>query len=161
MTEQQQQQPDIPAPPVNAAEASARLDVLAADKAWGKRLAAGDAVATKEFNSLTTMVADDGDKVAVAMSGQLPPGANGEIRELAGTASMLREVGIKDEIIKDVLAGTHTVTKAEYDATVRWKADHMSDPVWVKSYLGGSAEARRQAVLADIILSSNIKSEAA
>jgi hypothetical protein len=86
------QQPGAPgspaAPPATATEASARLTALSGDKAWSGKLLSGDLSATKEFNDLTTMVAEGGDGVAVAMSGVLPPAANGEMREMAGLADM-------------------------------------------------------------------------
>ena len=85
MSEAQQGAPGSPpAPPATATEASARLTALSGDKAWSGRLLSGDLTATKEFNDLTTMVAESGDGVAVAMSGVLPPAAFWYARVRAG-----------------------------------------------------------------------------
>jgi hypothetical protein len=145
-----------PAPPATATEASARLTALSGDKAWSGKLLSGDLAATKEFNDLTTMVAESGDGVAVAMSGVLPPAANGEMREMAGTAEFLRDVGIRDEVVRETLAGAE-VTQAEFDATKRWHDQHMRDQEFTKKWLAGDPEAARQMTLAHIILGSNIK----
>lgn len=102
------------------------------------------------------MVAEGGDKIDIAMLGQLPAGANGEIRELAGTAEFLRDVGIRDEVVRATLAGAE-VTQAEFDATKRWHDQHMRDQEFTKKWLSGDPEAARQMTLAHIILGSNIK----
>jgi hypothetical protein len=157
MSEQQDAGTGSPsAPPANATEASSRLAALSSDKAWSGKLLSGDTSATKEFNSLTAMVAEAGDSIDVAMSGQLPPGANGDIRELAGTAEFLRDVGVRDEVVRETLAGA-PVTREEFNATKRWHDQHMRDQEFTKKWLAGDPEAARQMTLAHIILSSEIK----
>jgi hypothetical protein len=151
-----QQQDAPPAPPANATEASSRLAALSADKAWSGKLLSGDTSATKEFNSLTTMVAEGGDGVAVAMSGVLPPAANGEMREMAGLTEFLRDTGITDDVIRQTLSG-HEVTQAEFDATKRWHDQHMRDKEFTKKWLAGDPEAAKQMTLAHIILGSSVK----
>jgi hypothetical protein len=148
------------APPANATEASARLTALSGDKAWSGKLLSGDLTATKEFNDLTTMVAEGGDGVAVAMSGVLPPAANGEMREMAGLTEFLRDIGIRDEVIRETLSGG-TVSQAEFEATKRWHDQHMRDQEFTKKWLAGDPEAAKQMTLAHIILSSEIKQAAA
>lgn len=153
MTDQQQ----LPAPPANLTEASARLSELGADRAWGKRLLSGDVAAAKEFDELTTMVAEGGDKVAIAMSGALPAGADGEMREMAGTSEMLRELGIRDDVIKQTLAGQE-VTAAEYKATKVWLDQQIASREFAKKLSEGDPETRQKFMLANIVLSSGIKS---
>jgi hypothetical protein len=145
-----------PAPPATASEASARLDALGADRAWAQKFYSGDIAARQEFERLNVMVAEGGDKIDIAMLGQLPPGANGEIRELAGTAEFLRDVGIRDEVIRETLAGQE-VTQAEHDATKRWLDQHTRDKEYTKKWLSGDPEVAKQMTLAHIILGSNIK----
>jgi hypothetical protein len=152
-----QQQGSPPAPPANAAEASARLDVLAADKSWYERFTNGDQGTLQEFQKLTTMIADDGDKVAVAMSGQLPPGANGEIRELAGTAEMLKNLGIRSEVIRETLSADVEVSQEEHDKTRIWLDQQLASREWIKKFQDGDPEARQKFMLANIVLSSSIK----
>ncbi len=95
----------------------------------------------------------------MAMAGVLQPGVlqTSDHMELMGGAQALRALGIQDGIIKDVLTDSHAVTKAEYEATKQWKADHMSNPEWVKLYMGGDNEARRKMALVSIILTGGIK----
>jgi hypothetical protein len=153
----QQGAPGSPAaPPANATEAGARLTALSGDKAWSGRLLSGDLTATKEFSDLTTMVAEGGDGVAVAMSGVLPPAANGEMREMAGLTEFLRDTGITDDVIRQTLSG-HEVTQAEYDATKRWHDQHMRDQKFTKEWLAGDPEAARLMTLAHLILASGVK----
>jgi hypothetical protein len=160
MSEQQGTPGSPPAPPATATEASARLTALSGDKAWSGKLLSGDLSATKEFNDLTTMVAEGGDGVAVAMSGVLPPAANGEMREMAGLTEFLRDIGIRDEVIRETLSGGK-VTQAEFDATKRWHDQRMRDQEFTKKWLAGSPEEAKQMTLAHIILSSEIKQAAA
>jgi hypothetical protein len=77
--------------------------------------------------------------------------------QLMGGAEALRSLGVRDEIIKDVLTDNQTVTKAEYEATKQWKSDSMSNPEFVKLYLGGDNEARRKMTLANIILTGGLR----
>lgn len=76
---------------------------------------------------------------------------------MVGIASALQEIGIADQITREVLAGTHKVTQAEFDMTKQWKTDRMRDKDWVDQYLSGDREARRKMALANLILSGGIK----
>lgn len=94
-----------------------------------------------------------------AMAGEFLDGViqpSGHLVQI-GVASHLREIGIREEIIKDVVGGTHAVSKEEYAATERWKAERMRDPEWVKRYLAGEGEPKEKMMLADIILSGGVK----
>jgi len=152
--------PALPAPPANAGEAQNRLDALTADKAWSEKLLSGDAATTKEFHDLATMVADGGDHVERALAGNLPDVPDSKIKTMNGTVAMLRELGIRDEVIRQTLED-HEVTQAEYDATLAWQTRAMKDQFWVKAYLEGDPDAARQMMLATIVLSSTVKREAA
>ena len=95
------------------------------------------------------------------MSGVLPDGIiqdSGQV-EMAGATAMMREIGVKDEVTKEFLAG-HTTTKAWYDATARLKADRMSNPDWVKKLNSGDVETRRQFREMNIVLTGGIKENA-
>jgi hypothetical protein len=84
-----------------------------------------------------------------------------EYVEMRGAAAMFSELGIRSEIIKDVLAGTHKVTKEEYQATERWKADRLRDAAWTAKYMSGDREEQRRMTLANIILTGGIRDEKA
>jgi hypothetical protein len=154
--------PAAPAPPANPAEAEARLTSLKADSGWAGRLISGDVHVAKEYRELSAMVAGGRDEVAIAMAGSILPEMmpTAELTLMAGTAQMLREIGIPDPAIKQTLSN-HEVTQAEHDATVAWKSRMLKDPVFVKAYLANEAEPRQKMALAAIILSSNIRRAAA
>ena len=149
----------LPAPPANAQEARTQLDALISDTARGALLLNGDAATTKQFNSLMAMVSEGGDHVDRAMSGALPDVPDSDLKTMAGTADMLAALGIRPEVIRDTLE-MRAVTQIEHDATKAWQARSMKDQVWVKAWLEGDPDAARQMMLASIILSSPIKSEA-
>jgi hypothetical protein len=147
-----------PAPPANATEARARLDALIADKARGAKLVAGDAEVTREYRELRAKAdnPDPADTVAAAMSGNLGEMPDSSVKMMAETAGMLREIGIREEVIADTLRG-HEVSPNEYKLVEAWKARQMKDPVFVKAYLSGDPEARQKMTLAAIVLSGSIK----
>jgi hypothetical protein len=148
-----------PAPPANVQEARTRLAALVADKERGAKLFAGDVETNRDYSQLTAMAArDDDSTVAAAMAGNLGDLPDSTVRMMAGTAGMLREIGIKEGIIEQVLKG-HEVTAEEYKLTEAWKARQMKDPVFVKAYLSGEVEPREKMTLANIILSGGIKGQ--
>jgi hypothetical protein len=148
-----------PAPPANAQEARTRLDAFVADNGKGAKLLAGDVETNREFSELTAMAAgDDASTVAAAMAGNLGDMPNSSVKIMAETAGMLREIGIREEIIEQTLKG-HEVSAEEYKLVEAWKARQMKDPVFVKSYLSGDPEAREKMTLASVILSGGIKGQ--
>jgi hypothetical protein len=157
MTDDVQQQPGPPpAPPANATEARTRLDALIADKDRGAKLLAGDAEANREFRDLSSMAANaDASTIAQAMSGEIGEFPDSKVKMMSETAGMLREIGVNEKIIEETLRG-HEVSPDEYKLAEAWKARQMKDPVFVKAYLSGDAEARQKMTLAAIILSGGI-----
>jgi hypothetical protein len=148
-----------PAPPSNVQEARTQLAALVADKERGAKLFAGDVETNRQFSQLTAIASrDDDSTVAAAMAGKLGDMPDSTARIMAGTADMLREIGIKEAIIEQVLQG-HEVTAEEYKLTEAWKARQMKDPVFVKAYLSGEVEPREKMTLANIILSGGIKGQ--
>jgi hypothetical protein len=150
---------DGTAQPANAIEARTALDSRMADPSWGAKVFAGDPDANRELRELTSKAAGSDDStIAVAMSGKPGEMPDTETRIMQGAAGMLREIGIKEGIIEQVLQG-HKVTAEEYRLTEAWKARHMKDPVFVKAYLSGETEPREKMTLANIILSGGIKGQ--
>jgi hypothetical protein len=166
MTDQAQPQlgaPVVPpAPPSTPAEAVTRLEQLKGDPAWRDQFLAGNGPQKAEFHTLTAMIAG-GDSIDKAMAGVPLDGPLQPSSHLTniGVANTLREIGIRDEIIKDVIAGTHKVTRAEFEMTERWKRDHVADKDWCDRYMNGGALEKREMTLANIILSGGIRSEGA
>jgi hypothetical protein len=147
-----------PAPPANAQEARVRLDALIADKARGAKLLAGDPATSKEYRDLQNMVANvnPNDVVAVAMSGNIGEMPDSDVRLMSNTADMLREIGIREEIIADTLRG-HEVTALEMKQVEAWRERAMRDQTFVKAWLSGDPEAGQKMVLSQIIVSGGVK----
>jgi hypothetical protein len=147
----------LPAPPANAAEARTRLDARIADKAFGAKVLAGDPAANREFRELSSMAANvDNNTIAAAMSGNIGEMPDSGVKQMAATASMLREIGVQEQIIEQTLKG-HEVTPEEYKLAEAWKVRQTKDPVFVKAFLSGDPEARQKMTLAAIILSGDVK----
>jgi hypothetical protein len=144
-------------PPATPAEASARLSTLTADKDWAGKLLAGHGETTKEFHQLSELVAK-GDNVDAAMAGVVPSLASGVIPDsglllMANVAADLRERGVSDGAIRELLSGQKAPPEAI--AAVRaWKAEHMGDAEWTAKYLKGDALAVKQMTLAQIVLTN-------
>jgi hypothetical protein len=159
---------DQPQIPETAAAAGERLANLQADKAWTGKLLAGDTAVKQEWNGLHERAArgDDQEKeaaslserVVAAMTGNLQSAPDSEAELMNVTAGLLRELGIRDEVVMQTLSG-HEVSRAEFDLVKNWKERTMRDPEFTKKYLSGDPDARQKMTLAAIVLSSNIKTE--
>jgi hypothetical protein len=150
--------------PATATEARAVLSARVADKEWGSRVFAGDIAANKELRQLTEKVAAGGDDVvAAAMSGALGAVPSSEQRQMAGTAEMFREWGIRDEITQQFLSGQQ-VTQQELELVKNWKILAMGDRSpggFVERYLAGDATAKQKMLIANSVLTNGAKEAAA
>jgi hypothetical protein len=154
--------------PETAAAASEKLATLQADKAWTGKLLAGDATVTQEWNGLHERAhrGDDeakeakslADRVTAAMTGDQRSLSDPEAKQMNSTAAMLRELGIRDEVVTQTLTG-RDVTQAEFEVVKNWQTRAMRDPEFTKRYLTGDPEACQKMTLAAIVLSSNVKTE--
>jgi hypothetical protein len=160
MSAEQQQQQTPPAAPTNSAQAGARLAECVADQAWGDRLLSGDAATTKEFHELSAMHANGTTDVESAMTGAIPDVPDSGLKTMAGTADMLRAIGIEPGPIRQLLEG-YEISQAEHDAVSALKGQLMRSAEFTKSYLAGEPEAVKKMTLCDIVLSSTIKTEKA
>lgn len=158
--EQQEQQTAPPAPaPTNAVEASARLDGLKSDTAWRDRFLAGDGPAVKEFGELHELIAK-ADPVEMAIAGIVPGGdmPDSTSKLLVETATWLRDIGVSTDVARQTLSA-HEVTQQEFEAVEAWKNQKMRSPEFTQRFLSGEPEEVKQMTLANIVLSSTIKSE--
>lgn len=148
-----------PAPPTTPAEAATRLDQSKSDPSWTESFLGGHPERVKEFHDWHELAAK-GDSVDLAMAGMYMEGGNtADHLTQMGTAAVFRELGIRDEITRDVLADKHTVTQAEYNATKVWKEDRFNDKEFVAKLMSGDREAKRKVMLANIILSGGVREE--
>jgi hypothetical protein len=79
---------------------------------------------------------------------------------MIAATNMLREIGISDPAIRQVLTD-YEVSAAEHAMTAKWKADHMRSQEWTAKFLAGDGDAVRDMTNANIVLSSRIKPAAA
>ena len=148
-----------PPAPTNAAEAATRINELTADVAWRDRYLAGGVTEKREITALQEAIhKGDNPDVDKAMAGVLDdaPFQRSGHMQMIGAAQMLREVGIRDEVIRETLTGKG-VTQAEHDAVARLKAERMRDHAWTKEFLAGNGEHKRDMMLMNIVLSSSVK----
>src|SRR5690348_492003 len=134
------------------------LDRRIADPSFNAKLLAGDAEARAEWQRLTVAAAD-ADPIEAAMTGALPDMPDGDLLVMKNTAEMLRELGISDGVVREVLSEA-TYTQAEHDATKIWLKQHEADEEWCAKLKAGDIEAKKQFMLASIILSSPIRKAA-
>jgi hypothetical protein len=145
-----------PTPPLVPADASARLAAFSADQALRDKLLAGDPYLAKEFHDLHKMI-DAGDKVDVAMSGQLPDLPDSELKMMADTAQMLRDKGFSPRAIRETL-DDKPATQADVDLATALKNQHMRSPEFIKQFLSGEPDSELRMWAANAILSKS-KSE--
>jgi hypothetical protein len=76
-------------------------------------------------------------------------------------AALLREDGIPEhDIARQVLSG-EPVSKAEFDAAKQAKQRLLGDQDFVRRYLSGDGEAKRQMALLNVVITRDIKETAA
>jgi hypothetical protein len=155
--------PPSPAPaPATAAEAATRLNELKSDVAWRDRYLGGGVTEAREITALQEMLnKSDNPDVDRAMAGLLddsPIQRSGHL-QMIGVAGWLRENGVRDEVVRQTLT-SHEVTQAEFDAVKNLKAERMKDHAWVKEFLAGNGQHKRDMTLMNIVLTSPIKAGA-
>jgi hypothetical protein len=143
------------APPATPAEAATRLAGLREDKSWAEKLLGKDAATLTEFHSLSKLISQGSD-IDRVMSGEpgLPDlGIDGKLSlaKVAGEIPSLRESGLSDDVIKELLSGRES-TPQELDAVKRFKAMRHSSKEWVDRYLKGDHEAVRESRLMSMVL---------
>jgi hypothetical protein len=151
--------PPAVATPSNATEARARLSQLASDKNWATAYLNGDTAARQEFDSVTKLISTGSD-ADMSLAGVLPeahvdfgPGAS--LRDQVATVPVLRQMGIGDDAIRQLLEDM-PVSQGEHQLAEQWRHQHMKDADWTKRWLAGEYVAAREMTLCNIILASEI-----
>ncbi len=151
------------APPATAAEARAVLDTRIADKSWGAKLIGGDVATNTEYRALRALVdsPDPTDKVELAMSGaDLGFLADSSIVQMTHVADMLRDAGFNELQVRETLSG-RPASQAEVDMANQWKAENLKSKEFQARLMSGEPDAVRQLLVANVILSSPKKADAA
>src|SRR5271166_1798287 len=143
--------PYVPAaPPANAAEAQAQLEKLSASPEWRAKVLSGDLGGPgKELRQITEALAK-ADPVDKALAGvPLDPAAiattSGQDAltpaHLAQVVSDLRDIGLRDEVIREAFTEGRTYTPEIMRAVRQRHADRMGDKEFVTKYLAGEPTA--------------------
>jgi hypothetical protein len=144
--------PEIPGTPT---EAATRLAERRADRSWGEKLISQDASTVAEFHALAKKASEGNDLDLMILAAPDMPDLNidGTLspKKIAGEIGSLRESGLSDDVIKELLTG-RTSTVAEVDAVKRFKAMRHSSKEWVDRYLAGDHDARRESMLMSMVL---------
>jgi hypothetical protein len=149
-----------PAAPTNAVEARGRLDTRIADKDFGAKVLSGDPNANREFRDLQKMAASEDDStITAAMSGNIGEMPDSSTRLMANTTDMLREIGFPEKAIHETLAGK-VPTPDDIQLAQSWKRQAMNSPEWVRRYLSGEPDARREMMAADVVITNGAHAKA-
>jgi hypothetical protein len=149
--------PPPTATPSTPREARQRLDALGRDVEWQQRHANGELAAKDEFVALTTMAASDKDPVAGLLRGEIPPNETrvgpgyATLREMASVVPGLREDGLTDEQISELL-NDKEFSPQEVEAVRKLQIELHGTPTWVAKLLSGDAGARREQLLMSMVL---------
>ena len=151
--------PPAPAVPGNAMEARARLTELSKDPNWSQRFLNSDLGARKEFDGLVSQI-EAGDDVELAMANLLPlgrvdSGPGAPLREQAAAVPKLREMGINDDTIRQLLSDA-PISAKEQQMVKHLHAQRFSDKEWVGKLMANNWDARREFTLMSIVLASTV-----
>jgi hypothetical protein len=155
--------PAAPANPTTPAEAKQRLDSLSRDATFRSKLLAGDDEATKQFNALTAMTAEDAAApVDLALAGVVPFGIETltaenplSTRQLATAAEAMRAQGLNEDCIKEALIGAKSSPEI-YRAALNRRAERLGDKEWVSRLLAGGFVENKEYVLLSSILAGEV-----
>jgi hypothetical protein len=157
-----------PAPPAeikSAADAVVARAALSKDPAFVQKYMTGDAGARRQMAALNALLAG-ADESLLARSGASPPegyvkepGVTAGWREMAAGAGALRELGISEAAIAQVLQD-QPEARVFHDMARQRKAERMGDADWLKRYLTGEFAERKEMTLINIILSGGVKEAA-
>ena len=147
-----------------AAEARLKLDALKTDPEWGRKYLAGDAATRKTFDELTVAIAAGGGGDAdLALLGHHPDGhidsGNGAtLRDMIAAVPELREAGVPDDVIKQVLED-RPVSGTERAMTEQLPRERMGNAEWRQALMSGDFAAKRENLLMSVILASRVEGE--
>jgi hypothetical protein len=145
------------------AEARAKLEALKADPEFGKRFLAGDAATRQAFDYLTAAIAAGGNEADLALAGVLPSnhvdgGDGAPLRDMIAAVPELREAGIPDDVIRQVLED-RPVSSAERVMTEQLLRERTGNAEWRQKLMSGDYAIKRENLLMSVILASRIEGE--
>jgi hypothetical protein len=144
-----------PAPlvPSNAREAAERLAQLSADPAWAKRYMEGNLEARDEFKALTEMVANAPDVDPVSQPFQTTIGQDVKRSDVLSAAADLRALWRDSDnceaAIAEILNPDVQLDPGFVQDMRDWKADLLSDPLFVQALFNGDRLATARLKICD------------
>jgi hypothetical protein len=152
------------ATPTTPAEAKARLAALSKDPKWRGDYLAGNVEARQEFGSLTEMAAQAESRLDDVLAGRgeatmmevTTPEHPLTTRELAAAVASLREDGLSDATIRQVING-EPVSREEQRIAEQAIARLMGDKEWTAKLMAGGVAERRDFQLLCIIKNSPVR----
>ena len=136
------------AQPTDVAAAEARKQSLMNSPEWRERYLAGNAEARSEMAALNSSI------VAGAKTADGP-----DAMIAAFSVEHARELGVSPEVLEQV-ANRPPVSQEEYEKVAQHKRSLLSDRSFVERLNAGDYDARKKMFLANLVLSSPIKSAA-
>jgi hypothetical protein len=143
-----------------------KLDALTADPKWVQQLLTGGGVQMRELQEVLQAKSAGGDQIGQIIDGVAKPS---ELETVTGgaltthkqmvAAAQLREDGIPDASIRQLLEG-NPVSKEEYNAVAKLKAERLGDPEYVKRWLAGERKQVIEMTQIGIVLAGGFKDAA-
>ncbi len=135
---------------------------------WTAAVLAGNGPQVKEFQNLVAKRASAGDKIDQVIAGTWEPPqqfglnvAGVSDRNLMATAKDLKELGISDAAIRELLENK-SFSKETLQQVEQLRRERFSDATWVDALLKeGNVECIRELILMGIIRVNGAKQEAA
>ncbi|HEY1982968.1 MAG TPA: hypothetical protein VGH13_23050 [Xanthobacteraceae bacterium] len=147
-----------------AEQAVAKLAERQKNSDWTAKVLSGSGPEVKEFHELMA-AKSGGDKISAIIDGsaevssfEVTTGGELSTYNQMQSAEWLREMGIDDKSIRQILTGAE-VSKQEFDAAKTRRSDRMQDAEFVKRWLSGNREAAREMTLLNIIIASGVKAK--
>jgi hypothetical protein len=132
-----------PGAPTTPVAAAAKLKELEINREWGDRLQRGDAETNAEFKRLTELAAS-GDPIDSIMEGIVPNtveldetnGGKARARDMVTAAADMRERGIPDQMIREVLSDVRP-TLEQHQMGKENQRRRFADAEWVERLKAG------------------------
>ena len=147
-----------------AAEARLKLEALKTDPEWGKRYLAGDVATRQVFEELTAAIAaggaGDADLALIGHhpDGHIDSGHGATLRDMIAAVPELREAGVPDDVIKQVLED-RPVSRTERAMTEQLLRERMGNAEWRQKLMSGDFAVKRENLLMSVILASRVDGE--
>jgi len=151
-----------PKDPKTPAEASARLNELKSIEGWTALYLSGSGPHVADFNKLQELISS-GDAIDLAIAGVYEDKTFQDKAHMDNmrTADFLRGSGIDDPAVLRQVLSNEKVSPQEFEAAKSMKARLMRDLEFTKRYLANDGEAVRQIALLNVVLTREVKTEAA